>query len=124
MPHPEPLTSYSLCRQLGIVLRYISPYAHQEDGSSPPVGMARATSGREPYDHLLNHSHTCVVAAVERTRPQSAKLIESAVSDGVEDQGAESAFMRPRENYHVRFGSRLPCERLSFSAHSSFHVVC
>ena len=58
--------------------------------------------------------------ALSDRRPHSApppshfdKLIERC-SDGGEDQGAGKAFMGPRENRPVSFGSRLPCERLSF----------
>ena len=40
----------------------------------------------------------------------------SAVSDGVEDQGAEEAVMGPREICYVRFGSRLPCDGSPFSS--------
>ena len=42
-----------------------------------------------------------------------AKLIERC-SDGGEDQGAEEALWGNRESLFVSFGSRLPCERLSF----------
>ena len=48
----------------------------------------------------------------------AAKVIQRC-SDDAEDQRADEAFMggMPRENRHVSFGSRLPCERLSpFSA--------
>ena len=34
--------------------------------------------------------------------------------DGVEDQGAEEAFMGPRENCFVSFWKPSPCERLCF----------
>ena len=40
--------------------------------------------------------------------------VDSAVSDGGEDQGAEEALWGNRESFFVSFGSRLPCERLSF----------
>jgi len=51
---------------------------------------------------------------VKKNTPH-ARLIERC-SDGVEDQGAEEALWgrMPRENGRVSFGSRLPCERLSF----------
>jgi len=50
-------------------------------------------------------------------RPKTAKLITNSVGDGGKDQGAEEAFMglvRQERIVFVSFGSRLPCERLSF----------
>jgi hypothetical protein len=58
--------------------------------------------------------HPSPYSAVPLPRP-TAKLIERC-SDGVEDRGAEEALWGQREKYHVSFGSRLPCERLSFLA--------
>ena len=46
-------------------------------------------------------------AAVRRRLGEVAKPDKSAVSDGVEDQGAEEAFVGLRENRYVSFGSRL-----------------
>ena len=44
-------------------------------------------------------------------------------SDGVEDQVAEEACMgcMPRENHHVSFGSRLPCDRAALSFQRGAH---
>jgi len=50
-----------------------------------------------------------------QAEPGTATLKERC-SDGVEDQGAEEASMGhvKRESCFVSFGSRPPCERLSF----------
>jgi len=52
-----------------------------------------------------------------------AKLIERC-SDGGEDQGAEEALWGNGESFFVSFGSRLPCERLSFQSvvEGEFHA--
>ena len=49
--------------------------------------------------------------------PPFAKLAERC-SDGGEDQGAEKRYGAKRELCSVIFGSRLPCERLSFQRES------
>ena len=53
----------------------------------------------------------------------SAKLI-GRCSDGVEDHGADGSVARGQENHYVRFGSRLPRERLSFQRWALSVCVC
>jgi len=93
------------------------------DGS---VGTPRTTGAfctTRPADagsRLCSHPpRPCDATHVDGISPASvsselpARLIERC-SEGIEDQGAEEAFIGLRENRHVSFGSRLPGERLSF----------
>ena len=59
----------------------------------------------------------CTSVAAVVSAQGFAKLI-GRCSDGVEDQGAEEAFMGPRENRLVSFESLFLCEQLSFQPQS------
>jgi len=79
--------------------------------------------GSQPRIHFLSAFNANPGSPQAPTTQDLAKLIERC-SDGGEDQGAEEALWGNRESFFVSFGSRLPCERLSFQAVDTAEVQC
>ena len=67
-------------------------------------------------DHFLSELRQ------RRVRRGFAKLIERC-SDGVKDQGAKEALWGQQRKNSVSFGSRLPCERLSFQREPGYKTL-